>query len=241
MDMPNIASLGALIGDPVRAAMLATLMDGSERPASELAQMAGASPQAASAHLARLVDGGLLRVRRQGRHRYFGLKDGEIAHAIEALAITADSQRSPASHRDRALRQARRCYDHIAGQLGVAVCDRLISLGHVVAGGEGYGLTDSGREWFAAQGVEGKPPAGRPAIRPCHDWTERRPHLAGWYGASLCRLMEDRHLVIRRTESRALSLTQKGHVFLRDRLGLDWHGLGAGEIVPSCRTTSACG
>lgn len=223
MDMPNIASVGALIGDPVRAAMLGALMDGSERPAGELAHMAGASPQAASAHLARLVDGGLLRVRCQGRHRYYGLKGSEVAHAIEALAVTVDTCRAPLAHRDADLRRARRCYDHIAGELGVALCERLIALGHVAAGGEGYCVTPSGQGWFAALGVEGTPPLRRPAIRPCLDWTERRPHLAGWYAAAFCRLMEDRRLLVKRTESRVLRPTPDGLGFLREQLGLDWH------------------
>lgn len=222
MDMPNIASVGALIGDPVRAAMIGALMDGSERPAGELAQMAGASPQAASAHLARLVDGGLLRVRCQGRHRFYALRDSEVAHAIEALAVTVDQCRAPVSHRDADLRRARRCYDHIGGQLGVALCERLIAMGHVAAGGEGYCVTESGRAWFTMLGVEEAPRARRPAIRPCLDWTERRPHLAGWYGAALCRVMEGRHLLVRRTESRALILTPEGRGFLRERFGLDW-------------------
>lgn len=222
MDMPNIASVGALIGDPVRAAMLSALMDGSERPAGELAQMAGASPQSASAHLARLVDGGLLAMRPHGRHRFYALKDSEVAHAIEALAVTVDTCRAPASHRDPALRRARRCYDHVAGELGVALCDRLIAAGHVAAGGSGYRVTEAGASWFASLGIEGAPPAGRPPVRPCLDWTERRPHLAGWYGAALCRLMESRALLRRRANGRALAVTQEGRAFLAHYFEMDW-------------------
>ncbi|MDE3116819.1 MAG: helix-turn-helix transcriptional regulator [Pseudomonadota bacterium] len=222
MEMPNIANVGALIGDPVRAAMIGALMDGSERPAGELAYMAGASAQAASAHLAKLVSGGILRVRSQGRHRFYALRDSEIAHAIEALAVTVDQCREPATHRDPRLRRARRCYDHVAGALGVALCDRLIAMGHVAAGGEGYQLTETGRTWFGGLGVDGTPPPRRPAIRPCLDWTERRPHLAGWYGAALCRLLEDRRLVHRDENSRVLQVTPKGRLFLSEHFRLEW-------------------
>src|SRR5450755_949781 len=125
---PSLATLGALIGDPVRAAILLELSDGSRRPASELAFLAGASPQAASAHLSRLVEGGLLQVENQGRHRFFSLPSGEVAEMIEGLANWADQRRRLRPH-DPALCKARLCYDHLAGKLGVAIFDRMAAQG----------------------------------------------------------------------------------------------------------------
>src|SRR5215212_6291239 len=122
----NIAAPAALIGDPVRSAILSALLSGRAEPASVLAQMAGVSPQAASNHLARLVDGGLLKVQAQGRHRYYRLAGEEVAHALEALACLAEPPPmiSPGM---RAIRQARTCYAHLAGVLGVAVTDALLA------------------------------------------------------------------------------------------------------------------
>src|SRR6185295_12504508 len=144
--MPNIAQVGALIGDPVRAAILGFLMDGSERPAGELAFISGASPQAASSHLARLLDGGLLAVTQHGRHRYYRLRDAEVAHAIETLSVMVAPKRN--LRVDPALRQARRCYDHLAGAIAVQLCDLLIARDFIAAGGEGYCITDRGWTWL---------------------------------------------------------------------------------------------
>ena len=143
---PSLAAAAALIGDPVRAAILLHLTDGSRRPASELAFLAGASPQAASAHLTRLVDGGLLTVENQGRHRFFSIASGEVAEMIEGLANWADRQ--PKRRRlDPALCRARLCYDHLAGQLGVAVFDRMAAQGWLIFGADGPGLSPAGLDW----------------------------------------------------------------------------------------------
>lgn len=221
-DLPNVAQVGALIGDPVRAAMLGALMDGSERPAGELAALSGVSPQTASAHLARLLDGGLLAVKSHGRHRYYRLRDGEVAHAIETLSVAADL--APRKHRrvDPALKRARRCYDHIAGELGVAICDSLITGGRVVAGGDGFMLSANGREWLNSMRLAPQLNSNRPVVRPCLDWTERRPHLAGWLGAAICTDLEGQGALRRTAESRALTITPKGYAALRERFGVSW-------------------
>lgn len=210
-DMPNIAQVGALIGDPVRALILGLLMDGSERPAGELAARAGVSPQGVSSHLARLLDGGLLSVRQHGRHRYFALRNADVAHAIETLSVVAPPSRS--LRIDPALRHARRCYDHLAGEVGVALCDRLVARQFVVAGGDGYRVSDSGWNWAREFGL-GEPQTRRALVRPCLDWTERRTHLAGWFGAALYALLEDKGAVKRRSGERIVDVTGPGRRFL---------------------------
>jgi DNA-binding transcriptional ArsR family regulator len=221
-DLPNVAQVGALIGDPVRATMLGALMDGSERPAGELAELSGVSPQTASAHLARLLDGGLLAVKQNGRHRYYRLRDADVAHAIETLSVAADL--APRRHRriDPALKRARRCYDHVAGELGVAICDALIADHRVVAGGDGYTLSAKGQDWLAR--LKLVPPAGsnRPLVRSCLDWTERRPHLAGWLGAAICSALEERGAFRRAKDTRSLTLMPAAATVLRRHFGFSW-------------------
>ncbi len=229
-ELPNIARVGALVGNPVRALIIGALMDGSERPAGELASLAGATPQAVSAHLASLVDGGLLAVRPRGRHRYYGLRDERIAAAIETLSLAADltneisaGQNGAKSRRvDPALRQARRCYDHLAGNLGVAICDALIAQQRIVAGGEGFALSVKGRQWLAQIGLRPPEHLRRSLVRPCLDWTERRPHVAGWLGAALCESLERESAFRRASGTRALQVTRKGCAVLREQFGLDW-------------------
>lgn len=223
--LPQMAQVGALIGDPVRAAMLGALMDGSERPAGELAALSGISPQTASTHLARLLDGGLLAVNRRGRHRYYRLRDGEVAHAIETLSVAADLAPRRERRIDPALRRARRCYDHLAGALGVAICDALIGDGRVVAGGDGYALSEKGRAWLSASHAPPPATGRRPLVRPCLDWTERRPHLAGWLGAEICASLERDGAVRRSVQSRTMQVTPKGAAILRKRFGVEWQGL----------------
>jgi DNA-binding transcriptional ArsR family regulator len=220
--LPNIARIGALVGNPVRAAIIGALMDGSERPASELARQSGSTPQAASAHLAQLVDGGLLVVRARGRSRFYRLRDGDVARAIETLSLTADSVSQRARRLDPKIRSARRCYDHIAGQLGVAICDALVARGHVIAAGDGLSISRSGYEWLARHDLSRPPDLRRALVRPCLDWTERRHHVAGWLGAVLCERLESSGGLRRSSDSRILRVTPKGRALLLDYFGLDW-------------------
>lgn len=219
-DLPNIARIGALIGNPVRAQFISTLMDGSERSASELAAGVRATPQAASAHLASLVAGGLLSVRPQGRHRYYRLRSEQVAAAIEVLSLTATDASRPLAV-SQAVRSARRCYDHVAGRLGVTICDFAVARRYVVAGGDSVTLTQAGGRWLAS--LELEPPAGlrRPLVRFCQDWTERRAHLAGWLGAALCRWLEEQDVIRRLSGSRALTVTPTGRVVLARLFGVE--------------------
>lgn len=218
-ELPNIARIGALIGNPVRAQFIGALMDGSERSASELADLARITPQTASGHLASLVAGGLLAVRPQGRQRFYRLSNEQVAEAIEVLSLTAtQTLQRPGVGQD--IRSARRCYDHLAGRLGVTICDFAIARRYVIAGGEGVTLTEAGDGWLASLELEPPPGLRRPLVRFCRDWTERRPHLAGWLGAAICRRLEEQDVVRRLSGSRALTVTPPGRVVLARLFGV---------------------
>jgi len=219
---PSLVELGALIGDPVRAAMLLALGDGSRRPAGELSGMAGASPQAGSAHLARLVAGGLLTVEKQGRHRFFRIASGEVAEIIEGLANwTERPVRSV--HHDPALCRARLCYDHLAGRLGVAVFESMSARGLFAFGPDGPALSDAGLAWCRRLGLEPAPPprSRRPLLRLCLDWTERRHHLGGRLGAAVAAMLFDSGSIVVGARRRTLVVTAKGAALLRDELAID--------------------
>jgi DNA-binding transcriptional ArsR family regulator len=222
LEPPSLAAVGALIGGPVRAAILVSLMDGSRRPAGELAFLAGASPQAASAHLAQLVDGGLLAVENIGRHRFFSLPSGEVAEMIEGLANWAD-RRPKRRHLDPALCQARLCYDHLAGRLGVAVFDRMAAQGWLVLGPDGPALSPAGLEWCRKNALDPAPPprSRRPLMRLCLDWTERRNHLGGHFGAVFAAALFDAGYLRRQTDRRVVAVTPRGAAFLRRELAID--------------------
>lgn len=223
---PNIAAPAALIGDPGRAAMLQALLDGRAQPASALAWAAGLTAQAASNHLTKLVEGGLLKVERQGRHRYYRLHNAEVAHALEALALLAAPIRAleePRSPLARALRGGRCCYGHLAGRLGVCLTRALEDHGHILPGDDKlYAVSPSGADWFAQLGIDvAALRSKRGVARQCLDWTERRRHLAGPLGVALCDRMEALGWIVRDRASRAADLTPAGREALRERLNLD--------------------
>lgn len=217
----SLAELGALIGNPVRSSILLHLSDGARKSAGDLASAAGISPQAASAHLARLVEGGLLSAERQGRSRSFRLSSGETAEMIEGLANWIEHSCAPARKRDH-IRRARMCYDHVAGQLGVAIHDRMMEQSFVVSAPSGPELSASGHAWCSRHGIAPVVPDGsrRPLIRFCCDWSERRPHLGGHLGAAIATMLTDNGFVRRTPQPRALHVTLAGFRFLRDELGV---------------------
>ncbi|AZS20250.1 MULTISPECIES: helix-turn-helix transcriptional regulator [unclassified Caulobacter] len=221
----NIATPAALIGDPTRAAMLQALQDGRAQPASALAWAAGVTAQAASNHLTKLVDGGLLAVEREGRHRYYRLASAEVAHALEALSVLAAPVRSleiPRSPKARALRDARCCYGHLAGRLGVRVCEALVTRDLLrPAANKLYSITPEGRAWFEDLGVSVdslRSPRG--VARQCLDWTERRHHLTGPLGVRLLTVMTERGWLTLEAKGRAARLTPDGTRALRALLGV---------------------
>lgn len=221
---PDIARAAALIGDPARAAMLAALIDGRALTASELAVEAGVGRSTASGHLARLREGGLLAEAKQGRARYFRLSGPEVAAALEALMGVAarGPQRVRPGPRDEGLRRARLCYDHLAGEAGVALYEGLLTSGALRLDGEAPTLTDTGAARLAAAGVDlpALRAARRPVCRACLDWSERRSHLAGGLGAAIWRLAETRRWARRETGSRAVRFAPQGEAELRRALEL---------------------
>jgi DNA-binding transcriptional ArsR family regulator len=223
----QLAEIGALLADPSRAAILLALMDGSARPAGELSLLAGISPATASAHLRKLCDGGLLDVLVQGRHRYYRLVGEDVAHLVETLALARarPSRVAVASAADPALMRARTCYQHLAGQLGVAFFERLRAQRGLVLATDAVHLTRRGHKLLAESGllVDGDA-IGKLPGRGCLDWTERRFHLAGPLGTNLTRRLFDAGWLRRRNNTRALGITPRGHSGLA-ALGLDWEQL----------------
>jgi DNA-binding transcriptional ArsR family regulator len=226
---PNIAPVAALFGEPSRAAILTVLLDGRALPAGELAAIAGLSPTAASGHLLKLIHGGLLAVHVEGRHRYYRLANAAVATVIEDLAQLSGGPpcfslpKLPPSL--LALREARTCYDHLAGELSVAIAAALEMRGWLRRGeGKRYEIGDeSGRKWFADQGVDlARLKSGRSGIaRQCLDWTERRPHLAGPLGARLFACWCERGWLQRDAgRSRSVTVTALGRRKLHQELGL---------------------
>jgi DNA-binding transcriptional ArsR family regulator len=212
---PDVAGVAGLFGDPVRASILHALMDGRERSASELASRAGASPQAASAHLAKLGGGGLIVARAAGRQRLFKIASPDIGHAMEALAAIARPARVRALGQATAmqrLREARSCYDHLAGRIGVAVSDFFISGKLLEPLNAQYVVTRRGKAFFSSLeiDVETLRATRRSFARECIDWTERRPHVAGALGARLLDRFLDERWLVRNPCDRALALTPKG-------------------------------
>jgi len=188
---PNIAGLAALIADPVRAQMAYALMDGRALTAGELARVGGVTAQTASTHLAQLADGGLLAVARQGRHRYYRISGADAAGLLEQMAVVAgtlDRRAVPRTGpRDPRMREARVCYDHLAGSMGVRLFSGLIENGTLRGEDEAVSLTRTGEDVLGSLGIDIGALRGkrRPVCRTCIDWSERRPHLAGGLGAAL--------------------------------------------------------
>jgi len=209
---PDISQIGALIGVPGRANMLMALMDGRALTAGELAGEAGVSLQTASGHLARLVDGGLLEVAQQGRHRYFRLAEEDVADALSALLALSEKtgrKRVRTGPRDADMRLARTCYNHLAGTLGVQVYDSLRQRGWIAMADGGIALTAAGRNWLGAQGVT-LPSAAGPICRECLDWSERRMHLSGPLARAVLDHVMAQSWAKRDDTSRAVRFTQDG-------------------------------
>jgi DNA-binding transcriptional ArsR family regulator len=216
---PDVARLAGLLADPARARMVWTLIDGTLRPAGELAFAANVSAPSASAHLAKLVAGGLLRCESQGRHRYFRIASREVAQLVEAIAsLTAATRprKPPTAALAREMPphflQARTCYDHLAGKRAVEVFAAMVRQRWIVAEGEmgDYRLTTRGREALAGLGVAIPEPSRRAFARSCVDLTERRPHLGGALGAALLELYVRDGWIQRRRGSRVVSVTPRG-------------------------------
>jgi DNA-binding transcriptional ArsR family regulator len=219
-DGPNITNIAAMIGDHARAEVLTVLMGGMALTATELADAAGVTRQTISSHLAKLQDAGLLSVEAQGRHRYFRIADAEVAQLLESLmgvAFGMGTVRVRSSPREPALRKARVCYDHLAGELGVLVYESLARRGAFALDADGIVLTAAGMDAVRTLGIEPDTLKGsrRPFCRTCLDWSERRHHLAGQLGAALLDCFQQLGWARRVPESRVLAFTPDGETALR--------------------------
>jgi DNA-binding transcriptional ArsR family regulator len=222
-DGPNIVRVAALIGDRARADILTALMGGQALTATELAQVADVTKQTTSAHLAKLVDGGLVVVESQGRHRYFRLADDDVARLLEGImgvAYRTGAVRLKSSPRDPELRKARVCYDHLAGDLGVFAFERLEKRRFFRHDDGGLRLTAPGERFYRDLGID---PGvhrtnRRPECRVCLDWSERRHHLAGTMGAALLQRLYALGWARREKGSRVVRFSTSGERAFRERL-----------------------
>lgn len=220
---PRFSKMAANIADPTRARMLAALLGGEYRSAGELACAARITAQAASTQLAQLLEHGLIALRQQGRHKYFCLADADIAHVLEALSMVAERDNVSLRWNKpgfQALKHARRCYGHLAGELGVAQLQMLIRCRHLEQTRDGLQLTDSGRLWLTQLGVELPRKSGSRLAYPCMDWSERRDHLAGALASVLLGHYLSQNWLRPLKDSRELQLTPKGQRVLMPLLDL---------------------
>lgn len=220
-DGPNIAAIAAMVGDPARANMLTALLNGAALTATELALEANVTKQTASSHLAKLVAAGLVAVEAQGRHRYYRLADADVAGLLESLmgvAARAKALRARPGPKEPALRRARICYDHLAGELGVELFDAFIRNKWMQPGPENtFTLTRLGRIKVQTFGVDIDEieKGARPLCRSCLDWSVRRHHLAGALGAAILDVIFERGWAEQKRGSRVLEFTRFGEAGLR--------------------------
>lgn len=211
-ESPNIARLAAPLADPARARMVTLLMDGRARTVTELGTATGLTKASASEHAARLLDAGLLAAERQGRHKYLRLASPAVARLIEAMMTLAPAPDQRFGPRDPALREARLCYNHLAGALGVRLYQSLSTRGFLAHAPGGLDLTDPGRTFCLSLGLTAQDlaPARAPLCRDCLDWSERQSHLGGRLGRLLLSRMESQGWLHRHDGSRALTVTPAG-------------------------------
>jgi DNA-binding transcriptional ArsR family regulator len=220
-----MAEVAALVGDPARANILCALLGGRALTATELAYAAGVTPQTTSGHLGKLTTARLLVQMKQGRHRYYRLAGPHVGQMLEGImnvALEGPPRFQPKTPAEDKLRHARTCYDHIAGQLGVALAERLTVCEHVILGDEAGEVTAAGTEFFGKLGVDlsGARAKRRVFCRPCLDWTERRPHIGGAVGAALAKRCFELKWIERVRDGRALIITPTGRRGLLEHFGL---------------------
>lgn len=235
---PHISGIAALIGEPARAEMLTALMADRALTASELATVAGVGKATASAHLAKLVDARLLAVQTQGRHRYFRLADRDVAQLLESLtgvAFRTGALRLRSSPREPALRRARVCYDHLAGALGVQAFEALIARRCFRSDAAGLHITPAGTAWFARFGVDAAAVTSqrRMMCKACLDWSERRHHLAGAWGAALLQRLFELGWARREKDTRIVLFTPPGERAFQQAFELPAVHRAVADPVPS--------
>ena len=219
----EVSRIAAAIGEPARARILYSLIDGHARTSTELAAIAEVMPSTASAHLGRLRASHLVTTVAQGKHRYYRLAGSDVAAALEALSVVAGVSTAPFVPATPArLRAARTCYDHIAGRLGVLLHDRFHALGWMSSSGTAYDLTAKGVKGFETFGIDIDAIRGqrRKFAYPCLDWSERQPHVAGALGAAILGTMLRARWVVQDLDSRSLEVTRRGRQDLAARVGI---------------------
>jgi DNA-binding transcriptional ArsR family regulator len=222
-----ISAIAAAIGEPARARMLYCLMDGHARTGTELAIVGGVSPSTASVHLHKLKQAGLTKVMLQGKHRFYSLDGPEVAAVLEDLSVLAGTPRKKfVPTTPTRLREARTCYDHMAGTVGVALHDRLHAMGWISKASKSeenaYVVSCNGEQAFESLGIdlEATRTLRRRFACPCLDWSERRPHLGGALGAALLKMALKRKWVLPEPDCRALHVTGLGRREMRARFGM---------------------
>jgi DNA-binding transcriptional ArsR family regulator len=221
----SMSEVAALVGNPARANVLMALLDGRALTAGELAYAAGVSPQTTSGHLAKLTQARLLALTKQGRHCYYRLASPQVGRMLEGImSVAADgpSRYRPRWRGDEELRTARTCYDHLAGRLGVALADALMARDHLTLTEDGGMVTPAGEEFLIGFGLDIHRIARghRAFCRPCLDWSERRPHLAGAVGAALAARCFELGWVARVRDTRALKISPQGRSGLAETFGI---------------------
>lgn len=220
----QIGQIASLIGDPVRAVILWTLLDGRAYTATELAISTNTSPQNISMHLGKLIQADLLIAEKQGRHRYYRFSRQEVAYAIEAIAhlIPNEKQKKMVSHQhNAAIAHCRTCYDHLAGKIGVSIADSLLKQRMLLQKADLFELSSKGEKYMGQLGINLPElrQQRRIFLRPCLDWTERRYHIAGALGAALLDLMLADDWIRRTHQSRAIVVTARGEKKMQEHFG----------------------
>lgn len=223
---PNVALIASLVSEPSRAAMLTALLDGRFHPASELANMAGIKPQTASFHLAKMVEANVIVFEKHGRHRYYGIRDSTVAQTMEsllALAPPVEIKSLRQATEDQAIRWARTCYDHLAGNVGVQLTDSLKQRGIIQETNEGFAVTESGEAFFESLqiNIAQVKKKRRSFSHKCLDWSERRHHLGGALGNALLDRLVELQWVQRVPKTRAVSITSEGKQGLKETFSID--------------------
>ncbi|MGG0120465.1 ArsR/SmtB family transcription factor [Bacillus paranthracis] len=223
---PNVAIIATLVSEASRAAILTVLLDGRFHPASELAYMAGIKPQTASFHLTKMVDANVVIVEKQGRHRYYGIRNPEVAQVMESflsIAPPIEIKSLKQAAEDKAMRLARTCYDHLAGNLGVQLTDSLIKIGVIYEEKDGFTVTEKGESFFTNFQIdlERVKKKRRSFTHKCLDWSERRHHLAGALGNALLERLLELNWVQRLPKTRAIKITADGEKGLKETFSFD--------------------
>jgi DNA-binding transcriptional ArsR family regulator len=221
----SLASTAALMADPGRSAMLTALMEGRALAAGELARAANVSAQSASMHLSQLLEGGLVKVAQDGRHRYYQIASPAVAHAVEALGVISSPRKQKPIGEPEGISYARTCYDHLAGALAVSLAESLQKRRFLVASADSdrdFALTRSGEQFFTHWDIDVSRLRSekRNFARRCLDWTERRDHIAGSLGAAICQKFLELRWITRDRRSRVVRLTAAGRSQLESLIAL---------------------